>query len=70
MYTSIPETKRGRGQPRREATGVLLIRLPLTMIAVIERRAKKAHMAPSVYLAERVIWDAVMRDHDAKRKRR
>lgn len=58
-----PAPARKRGRPRLEPTAVISVRLPLRVLAIIQRRAAKANMSPGVYLAQRVIHNEVVRKH-------
>ena len=59
--STIAPAKRGR--PALEPTERISLRLPVSTLEIINRRAKKANMPPSVYLAERVIHHEVVRRH-------
>ncbi len=64
-----PSARPKRGRPALEPTERLSVRLPVSVMDVIRRRAKKANMAPSVYLAERVIHHEVVRNHNRRKRR-
>ncbi len=55
-----------RGRPRLDPTVLFSIRLPITVITIIERRADKAHMGVSPWLA-RVIHHEAVRSHHKRR---
>ena len=67
---SRPTDPAKRGRPALEPTETITVRLPVSTLDIIKRRAEKAHMAPSVYLAERVIFHEVVRSHHPKTKRK
>ena len=56
-----PRLKRGR--PALEPTERITVRLPLTTLEVVHRRARKAGMAPSAWLA-RIIHHEAVRNHN------
>ena len=58
-----PYARPRRGRPALEPTERITVRLPVSVMDVVRRRAKKAHMPDSVYLAERVIYHEVVRKH-------
>ena len=62
----LSATKIGRGRPRAEPTERITVRLPVKVLDVVRRRAEKASMEPSVWLA-RVIHHEAFRSHH-KRK--
>ena len=67
--TNRPSARPRRGRPALEPTETITVRLPVSVMDIIRRRAEKAHMVPSVYLAERVIHHEVVRKHyRSKRK--
>lgn len=57
-----------RGRPKLEPTDRITIRLPVKVLDIINRRAEKAHMRPSVWLAERCIQHEVVRSHHRRRR--
>ncbi len=64
-----PSARPRRGRPALVPTEVITVRLEVSVMDVIRRRAKKANMGPSIYLAERVIHHEVVRKHyRSKRK--
>ena len=60
---SSPTDPGKRGRPALEPTQRITLRLPVSTMEILNRRAAKAHMVPSVYLAERVIHHEVVRRH-------
>ena len=67
-----PSARPRRGRPALEPTERITVRLPVSTLEIIRRRAEKANMPASVYLAERVIYHEVVRKHyvsKAKRKK-
>ena len=58
-----PASTSKRGRPTLEPTERISLRLPVKVLEIIARRAEKAHMGVSVYLAERVIYHEVVRRH-------
>ena len=59
---SRPTDSPKRGRPALEPTRIFPVRLPVSTIEIINRRAGKASMGPSVWLA-RVIRHEVVRRH-------
>lgn len=64
--TDLPK----RGRPALEPTDTITVRLPVSTLDIIKRRAAKANMGPSIWLAERVIHHEVVRSHHPKAKRK
>lgn len=62
------DSKNRVGRPCQEPTEVVSIRLPVKTIELIQRRAGKARMPISVYLANRVIYHEVIRSHHGKKE--
>ena len=58
-----PSARPRRGRPVLVPTETITVRLPVSVMDIVRRRAKKAHMPESVYLAERVIYHEVVRKH-------
>lgn len=63
IYMNGDENVKVAGRPKLAPTELITIRLPITTLEIIQRRSAKAHMPPSVYLAERVIHHEVVWKH-------
>ena len=55
------------GRPKGDSTELITLRLPVTTMEIIKRRAEAANMEPSVWLRERVIYHEVLRSHGKRR---
>ena len=67
---SRPTDPGKRGRPALEPTDTITVRLPVTVLEVINRRAGKANMGPTIWLAREIHNEVVRRHHKTKAERK